>query len=194
MRQPRLFQGLEGPASGVPQNDSTAAKAGATIQETRHSCGMKMKPALKAPALIEAYIDGCPQDVQVILREICALIRRTAPMASETISYGMPTFSMGRVLAHVAAFKGHIGLFPPVRDPQLHNKTARYRGEKGNLRFPLDEPIPYDLIGEIVAARVRALSDQSSAEHATSPTSGLCKAISAATLASEEPAVRPDCG
>jgi uncharacterized protein YdhG (YjbR/CyaY superfamily) len=125
---------------------------------------MKMNAAPKTPASIDAYIEGFPEDVRAILREIRAVIRRATPQASETIGYNMPTFSMGRVLAHVGAFKDHIGLFPPVRDPELQDKIARYRGEKGNLRFPLDEPIPYDLIGEIVTRRAMAIGDKPGAK------------------------------
>jgi uncharacterized protein YdhG (YjbR/CyaY superfamily) len=57
-------------------------------------------------------------------------------------------------IVHFGAFKGHIGLYPPVREPDLQSRTLAYRGEKGNLRFPLDQPIPYDLIADIVKARV----------------------------------------
>ncbi len=118
----------------------------------------KIDPASPPPASVDGYIEGCRPEVQAVLREIRATIRRAAPKATERLSYNMPTFFMGRVLVHYGAFKGHIGLFPPVRDPELQDRVAPYRGEKGNLRFPLDQPIPYELIGEIVAARVRAAS------------------------------------
>ena len=121
---------------------------------------MKAKAAQPPPVSIEAYIDRYPPEVQAILREVLATIRRAAPQASERLSYNMPTFFMGRVLAHVGAFKAHIGLFPPVRDPDLQDRIAPYRGEKGNLRFPLDAPIPYDLISEIVTRRVRAIREK----------------------------------
>jgi uncharacterized protein YdhG (YjbR/CyaY superfamily) len=116
---------------------------------------MKTK-AVPPPTSIDAYIAGSSPSAQPILREIRAVIRRAAPEATETISYGMPTFKMGRVIAHFGAFKTHIGLFPPVREADLEARIAPYRGEKGNLRFPLDAPIPYDLIGEIVARRAKA--------------------------------------
>jgi len=77
-------------------------------------------------------------------------------MATERISYGIPSLYLDGVIVHFGAFKGHIGLYPPVRDPELANRIAIYRGEKGNLRFPLDRPIPYDLIGDIVKSRVKA--------------------------------------
>jgi uncharacterized protein YdhG (YjbR/CyaY superfamily) len=119
-----------------------------------------MKAASTPPATVEDYIAGFPAAVQDILREVRATVRRAAPEAVETISYRMPTFKMGRVLVHFGAFKGHIGLFPPVRDAELQEQVAPYRGEKGNLRFPLDQPIPYDLIGEIVAGRVKAVREK----------------------------------
>jgi uncharacterized protein YdhG (YjbR/CyaY superfamily) len=70
------------------------------------------------------------------------------------ISYRMPALKLNGILVYFAAFKNHIGLFPPVRgDAQLVKAAAPYAGEKGNLRFPLDEPIPYDLIKQIVSYR-----------------------------------------
>ena len=114
----------------------------------------------KTPASIDSYIDGCEPRTQAILREVRAVIRNAAPQAEETISYGMPTFKQGRVLVHLGAFKDHIGLFPPVRDPDLQDRAAPYRGEKGNLRFPLDQPIPYDLIEEIVSRRAKAIREK----------------------------------
>jgi uncharacterized protein YdhG (YjbR/CyaY superfamily) len=123
-----------------------------------------MKAAPEDLASIDDYIAAFPVEVQDVLREVRATVRRAAPDAVETISYRMPTFTMGRVLVHFGAFKGHIGLFPPVRDPALQDKIARYRGEKGNLRFPLGEPMPYALIGEIVERRVEALRQKAAAK------------------------------
>jgi uncharacterized protein YdhG (YjbR/CyaY superfamily) len=76
----------------------------------------------------------------------------------------MPTFSLASDIVHFGAFKRHIGLFPPVRDPELEAETRAYRGEKGNLRFPLDQPIPYALIGRIVAARVNEIREKEQAK------------------------------
>ncbi|MGZ6040102.1 MAG: iron chaperone [Phenylobacterium sp.] len=119
---------------------------------------MKAQASSPPPASVDGYIERCKPEVQAVLRDIRAVIRRAAPEATERLSYNMPTFFMGRVLIHYGAFNNHIGLFPPVRDPGLQDKVAPYRGEKGNLRFPLDQPIPYDLIAEIVTARVKAAS------------------------------------
>ena len=89
------------------------------------------------------------------MERIRATIREAAPEAEERISYRMPSFSLEGPLVYFAAFKSHIGFYPPVGDPQVKAEAARYAGERGNLRFPLDEPIPYELVRKIVLARVR---------------------------------------
>jgi uncharacterized protein YdhG (YjbR/CyaY superfamily) len=122
-----------------------------------------------SPASVDDYIAAFPADVRTILQRIRETIRTAAPGATEKISYRMPTFFLKRVVVHVGAFKTHIGLFPPVRDPELLRQTADYRGEKGNLRFPLDQPIPYDLIGKIVTARVKAIQEQAGAKRTAKP-------------------------
>ncbi|HEX3140242.1 MAG TPA: DUF1801 domain-containing protein [Rhizobacter sp.] len=104
---------------------------------------------------IDDYIAGFPPEIQAILQKIRATIRQAAPDAEETISYRMPAFRQQGMLVYFAAFKQHIGLYPPVRDEQLQREAAPYAGEKGNLRFPLDQRIPYGLIGRIVKARLR---------------------------------------
>ncbi len=110
----------------------------------------------RAPTTIEDYLSGLTPEVAGILSEIRKIIRSAAPEAVETIRYGMPTFQLGgETLIHVGAFKRHVGIYPPVRDPELADRVAPYRGEAGNLRLPLDQPIPYDLIADVVRARVR---------------------------------------
>jgi uncharacterized protein YdhG (YjbR/CyaY superfamily) len=116
---------------------------------------MPTKPTSDA-ASVDAYILTHPPAVQGLLQDIRHTIRTSAPLASEKISYGMPTFFQGRVLVHIGAFKDHIGLYPPVREPHLQARAAPYQGEKGNLKFPLDQPIPHDLIADIVKARAEA--------------------------------------
>ncbi len=114
----------------------------------------------RVPATIDDYIAGQPARAQKILRRIRQVIRDTAPEAEELISYRMPAFRQGGILVYFAAFAAHIGLYPPVRgDLKLEQAVAPYAGEKGNLRFPLDQPIPYDLIRRIVKFRVRQLND-----------------------------------
>ena len=108
------------------------------------------------PGSIAEYIAGFPPAVQAALRKVRRTIRGAAPDAKETISYGIPAFTLNGVLVYFAAFKKHIGLYPPVAgDARLARAIAPYAGEKGNLRFPLDQPIPYGLIDRIVKLRVR---------------------------------------
>jgi len=107
-------------------------------------------------ATVDDYIAAFPAEIRRILRRIRATVRKAAPGAQERISYGMPSFTQGRTLMYYAAFTNHIGLYPPVKgDAKLRTEIARYANEKGNLKFPLDEPIPYALIGRIVKARVK---------------------------------------
>ncbi len=111
-----------------------------------------------APTSIDEYIASSPPAVRPALEQIRATVAKAAPDATERISYRMPTFFQDGVLIHFAAFKAHIGIFPPVQgDARLLRDVARYAGPKGNLRLPLDEPIPLDLIRRIVAARLGRL-------------------------------------
>jgi len=109
-----------------------------------------------APKSIDKYIASFSPEVQAILERIRLTIRKAAPGAQETISYNIPTFTLSGVLVHFAAFKKHIGFYPPVRgDARLEKAASTYAGEKGNLRFPLDQPIPYGLIEKLVKLRVK---------------------------------------
>jgi uncharacterized protein YdhG (YjbR/CyaY superfamily) len=109
-----------------------------------------------APKNIDEYIAAFSPEVQSILEKIRLTIREAAPEAKEKISYKMPAFTLDGDLIYFAAFKRHIGIYPPVQgDEKLSKEIARYRGEKGNLKFPLDEPIPYALIRRLVKFRVK---------------------------------------
>ena len=109
-----------------------------------------------APGTIDEYIAAFPPDVQSILKKIRLTIRKAAPQAQVKISYKMPAFTLDGDLIYFAAFKKHIGVYPPVRgNEQLNKALSRYRGEKGNLKFPLDEPIPYELIARVVKFRLK---------------------------------------
>ncbi len=111
---------------------------------------------MKQPTSVDAYIAAFPPAVRAILRKIRATIRKAAPDAEERISYRMPSLFHNGTLVYYAAFKNHIGLYPPVKgDAKLLKDVAKYANEKGNLRFPLDEPVPYELIGRIVKARAK---------------------------------------
>ncbi len=82
-------------------------------------------------------------------------LKNTAPDAEETIKYQMPTFTLSGNLVYFAAFKNHIGFYPPVTgDEQLKKELSVYEGPKGSLKFPLDKPIPYDLVRRVVIIRV----------------------------------------
>lgn len=108
------------------------------------------------PKNISAYIALFPPEVQQILEKIRSTIRSAAPAAQETISYQIPAFTLNGTLVYFAAFKKHIGFYPPVKgDASLEKAVSKYAGEKGNLKFPLDQPIPYRLISRIVILRLK---------------------------------------
>ena len=103
---------------------------------------------------IDEYITTFPEEIQTILQDIRATIRAAAPDAEEKISYQMPTFYLKGNLVHFAAFKNHIGFYPtPSGVEAFKEEIARYQGAKGSIRFPLDEPMPLDLITRIVKMR-----------------------------------------
>jgi len=105
---------------------------------------------------IDEYIARFPDDTQQVLQEIRALIRSTAPQASETISYQMPTFDLnGKHLVHFAAYEKHIGFYPiPTGVDAFKEELKPYKQGKGSVQFPLGEPLPADLIRRIVEFRV----------------------------------------
>lgn len=104
---------------------------------------------------IDEYIAQFPPDVQEKLETIRQVIRAAAPDASETFSYQMPTFYLNGNLIHFAAFQKHIGLYPtPSGITAFDEELTPYRRSKGTIQFPLDQPIPYDLIDRIVRFRV----------------------------------------
>lgn len=108
------------------------------------------------PTTIDDYIAAAPAATRHILDRIRGIVRVAAPDAEEVISYRMPAFRQHDILIYCTAFKHHIGLFPPVAgDEKLEQAIAPYAGPKGNLKFPLDRPIPYALIGRIVRFRVK---------------------------------------
>jgi uncharacterized protein YdhG (YjbR/CyaY superfamily) len=111
---------------------------------------------------VDDYIARFSPDVQSVLQKIRETVKTAAPNAQETISYRIPAFRLNGILIYFAAFKRHIGLFPPVRgDSSLMKAVKPYAGPKGNLRFPLEKPIPYALIRRIVKARVRTAARSS---------------------------------
>jgi uncharacterized protein YdhG (YjbR/CyaY superfamily) len=109
------------------------------------------------PQSIDQYIAACAPEARAALKKLQSTIKGAAPSeAEEFISYRMPAFALHGTLVYFAAFKNHIGVFPPVRgNPKLESAVAKYAGPKGNLKFPLDEPIPYALVARIVKFRVK---------------------------------------
>jgi uncharacterized protein YdhG (YjbR/CyaY superfamily) len=107
------------------------------------------------PRSIDEYISAAPRESQPILETIRKTIRQTALRAQETISYGMPAVKQQGILVYFAAFRKHIGLYPPVRgDEKLMRDLAPYAGVKGNLKFPLQQRIPHGLIRRVVKNRL----------------------------------------
>ena len=105
---------------------------------------------------IDEYIAGFPPDVQEILQKVRATIRKAAPEAEEAIKYGIPTFTLKGNLVHFGAYKKHIGFYPaPTGLEEFKEELSAYEGSKGTVRFPLDKPIPFDLISKIVKFRVQ---------------------------------------
>lgn len=104
---------------------------------------------------IDEYIATFPAEIQQRLQAIRATIHAAAPEATEKISYQMPTFAQQGNLIHFAAFKNHIGMYPaPSGIAAFQEELAPYAGAKGSIRFPLDQPIPHELISKIVKFRV----------------------------------------
>jgi uncharacterized protein YdhG (YjbR/CyaY superfamily) len=116
-----------------------------------------MKTNQTATKTIDEYIAACPPDVQEILKQIRMAIKEAAPDAEETISYKMPTFTLNsHYLVYFAAFKKHIGFYPaPVGNAEFEADLSGYESGKGTVKFPLDQPIPFDLIRKIVQFRAR---------------------------------------
>ena len=105
---------------------------------------------------IDEYIATFPPNVQAILETLRQTIKAAAPQAEETISYGMPAFRLNGVLVWFAAFKNHVGFYPRVSAIEaFKDKLAVYETSKGTVKFPLTEPLPLGLIGEIVRFRVK---------------------------------------
>lgn len=107
------------------------------------------------PKNIEEYIAACSPEVHRPLEQVRSAIRRAAPDAAEAIKYGVPTFVLGENLVHFAAFKHHIGFYPtPSGIAAFKEQLSQYKSAKGSVQFPLDQPMPLELIEQIVRFRV----------------------------------------
>jgi len=105
---------------------------------------------------IDDYVAGFPAEVQEKLQKVRQAIRAAAPDAREKISYQMPTFWLKGNLVHFAGYEKHIGFYPaPSGITQFQDQLAGYKSAKGSVQFPLDQPVPYELIGEITRFRVQ---------------------------------------
>jgi len=124
-----------------------------------------MRTKRSAPQTIDEYIAGFPPAVQKILQKIRRTVRKAAPDAEETIKYQMPTFTLKGNLVHFAAFQKHIGFYPaPTGIEEFKQELSVYEGGRGSVRFPLDQPIPFDLIRRIVRFRVKENSERAKAK------------------------------
>ena len=110
----------------------------------------------KHPESIDEYISTFPSNIQNILKKMRQTIRECAPGAEETISYQIPTFKLDGNLVHFAAFKDHISFFPTSSGREAFKKElSMYKGGRGTVQFPMDKPIPYNLVQKIVKYRVK---------------------------------------
>ena len=115
-----------------------------------------MRESRKRFETVDEYIATFPRNVQDILEELRRIIQNSAPDAKEAISYQIPTFKLNGNLVHFAAFKNHIGFYPtPSAISRFKKELSQYEVTKGAIRFPINEPIPLDLIKKIVEYRVR---------------------------------------
>lgn len=107
------------------------------------------------PTTVDAYIAAFPADVQAVLQQVRDTIRKAAPDAEEGIAYGMPAYRLNGPLVYFGGFKGHIGFYAtPTGHEAFGQELAAYKQGKGSVQFPLDQPMPLDLITRIVKFRV----------------------------------------
>lgn len=107
------------------------------------------------PKSTDEYIAGFPAEVQELLQLVRQEIKNVAPRAEEVISYGMPAFKLNGILVWFAAYKNHIGFYPHASGIEAFKRElAGYKSAKGSVQFPLNQPIPFGLIAEIVKFRV----------------------------------------
>jgi len=119
----------------------------------------------KTPKDIDEYIAGFPTDVQKLLKKVRSTIKKAAPRAEEGISYKIPTFYEDGYLIYFAGYKNHISVYPAPRGVDKFKKElAAYDGGKGTVKFPLDKPIPFDLIARIVKFRLEQNSERAKAK------------------------------
>jgi uncharacterized protein YdhG (YjbR/CyaY superfamily) len=109
------------------------------------------------PKSQDEYISSFPPDTQILLNQMQQTIRQAAPHAEESISYGMPAFKLdGKPLVYFAGYKNHIGFYAtPTGHREFEQELSKYKQGKGSVQFPIDEPLPLELIARIVKFRVQ---------------------------------------
>lgn len=125
-----------------------------------------MKSQPKIAVSIDEYIAAFPEETQIVLEEIRTFIKKIVPDAEETISYAIPTFKLnGTYLVYFAAFKTHIGFYPtPVGMEAFKDRLSAYKTGKGSVQFPLNKPMPFELIHDIVQFRLSENLEQQTAK------------------------------
>lgn len=114
---------------------------------------------------IDEYIAQFPPEIQEILQSVRKVIKESAPDATEKISYQMPTFALHGNLVHFAGYKNHIGFYPaPSGIEAFQKELSAFKGAKGSVQFPLDKPMPYDLISRIVKYRAAENTEKANAK------------------------------
>jgi uncharacterized protein YdhG (YjbR/CyaY superfamily) len=126
---------------------------------------------------IDTYISTFPKDIQTILEQVRKTIKQEAPAAKETIKYGMPTFVLNGNLVFFAAFKNHIGFYAtPTGHEEFKKELSPYKSGKGSVQFPLNLPIPFDIITKIVRFRVKENQEKTEKKN---PNDGFLSLLSA---------------
>ncbi len=122
-----------------------------------------MPTAQKQFKNIDEYIKSSPKDTQGILEKIKGIVQKHCPEALETISYGIPTYDLnGKHLVHFAGFKTHIGFYPtPSGIEAFKKEISKFTWAKGSVQFPVDKPVPFDLIEKIIVFRIKELEKKS---------------------------------
>lgn len=120
------------------------------------SCrGPAVKPT-PSPDTVDEYIRAFAPETRAILEAVRATVLAAVPEGEERISYRMPAVFCHGVVVYYAAFRNHLGLYPPVEDARVRQRVAAWAGPKGNLQFQYSQPIPYGLIAEVATARLKA--------------------------------------
>jgi uncharacterized protein YdhG (YjbR/CyaY superfamily) len=144
------------PTARTERTDSLLKDLRGAQSEHRNLFKIIMPTLKKQFKTIDEYIKTFPKDVQGILEKMRQTIRKSAPEATEAISYQMPTFKLNGNLVHFAAFKNHIGFYPtPSGIEAFKKELSGYKWAKGSVQFPIDKAFPFDLVEKIVKFRVK---------------------------------------